>query len=479
MKKTLITAILAGFAISAAAADYYVVVPVKGKTEALSLISLAVAPFTLPAGVAGSAYGGFNLNSVLTVTGDPVYAGTGAKWSVTGGALPSGMALSLDGVISGVPAAQGVSDLTVTATYKTKTGQQSYQLAVTLPVTLALQTVTGTPLTSVSFGSVPVGLKGEAVVRVVNQGANSVPLSVPAVAIAAPFSVQSQDCASSLGAGAFCTVKVTMNPPAEVAYSASLKVAHGSGEASLGPFTGTGGPLEVELISMAGSLSPASHTFSDFQFNFKNKTGAEVRLVSPISDYNGAFKYEPNGAVLIPANGTASQAGRIALGAPGTHVVPITFQVVLNGVAKPVTMATATFNVPANGYSHNVAETFSANLALAPELERLNYTGRTDYSWGHGVSNVHGTLPAALKAVIVRVPSNAVNPSLTLMGQGRDGSNITVHQNSVTGAAAGTKYFGATETYSLNLVAGQTYYVVPRNNGSYSAMLQYLGLRWN
>lgn len=53
-----------------------------------------------------------------------------------------------------------------------------------------------------------------------------------------------------------------------------------------------------------------------------------------------------------------------------------------------------------------------------------------------------------------------------------------VHEGSVTGPVAYRKYFGAYTNIveamtTSNLQAGKTYYVVPRNNGSYSANLRY------
>jgi hypothetical protein len=65
--------------------------------------SLAITTTTLPAGTVGSPY-----SATLTST-DPAGAET---WTITAGALPAGLTLSPDGVITGTPAAAGTSAIT-------------------------------------------------------------------------------------------------------------------------------------------------------------------------------------------------------------------------------------------------------------------------------------------------------------------------------------------------------------------------------
>lgn len=144
MSKTLITAaLLAATSFAAQATDYFVVVPVKGKTVNASAIDVALSAYsTLPLAVVGVPYSGFDFKTLLSVTGDPGYTGYGLKWSIASGALPAGLTLDANtGMVSGTPTAAGTSTVTVMATYKTKSGSQTYQL-VSANITVSLATAT-------------------------------------------------------------------------------------------------------------------------------------------------------------------------------------------------------------------------------------------------------------------------------------------------------------------------------------------------
>ena len=74
----------------------------------------------------------FDLKQLLSVTGDPAYSSTNVTWSLASGTLPAGLSLGSDGVISGTPTAKNAagSNFQVLASYKTKSGQQAFTLAV-------------------------------------------------------------------------------------------------------------------------------------------------------------------------------------------------------------------------------------------------------------------------------------------------------------------------------------------------------------
>jgi len=130
MKKTIIAALLAASVIPAFAADYFVVVPVPNRSATAGNILVTLNGYSLPAGVIGRAYSGFDFNSVLQVLGDPSYSAGSVRWSVASGALPAGLSLSADGKLSGIPTAAGPTTFQVLASYKTKAGQQAYQVAI-------------------------------------------------------------------------------------------------------------------------------------------------------------------------------------------------------------------------------------------------------------------------------------------------------------------------------------------------------------
>lgn len=128
--KTALATVAALFSASVFASDYLVVVPLKGKVAQLDAISVSLNGTTLPIAYANVAYT-HDLRNLLMVTGDPQFAVADVRWSVTNGALPAGMALNAQtGVLSGVPTVVGASSFEVTATYKTKTGAQSFAIPV-------------------------------------------------------------------------------------------------------------------------------------------------------------------------------------------------------------------------------------------------------------------------------------------------------------------------------------------------------------
>jgi hypothetical protein len=130
MKKPILATLLAAGSISAFASDYFVVVPVPNRTATAGNILVTLNGYSLPAGVLGRSYAGFDFKAVLQVKGDPSFSTSNVRWSLAGGALPVGLSLGADGRLSGTPTAAATSSFQVMASYKTKAGQQAYQVFV-------------------------------------------------------------------------------------------------------------------------------------------------------------------------------------------------------------------------------------------------------------------------------------------------------------------------------------------------------------
>lgn len=111
---------------SAYALDFYVVVPVKNRTSAAQV---SLTPATPSSGIVGQPYV-YDFKPHLVVTNDSFFNGSGVTWAITGGALPQGLSLSEDGVVSGTPTAAGSRDTTLRATYKAKLGSQTYTFTI-------------------------------------------------------------------------------------------------------------------------------------------------------------------------------------------------------------------------------------------------------------------------------------------------------------------------------------------------------------
>ena len=140
MLASLVAALCVGQASAAHAENiYHIVVPVKGKT--LSNVAVSLSGLQLPQGTVGLPYAGVDFKTLLTVTGDASFTGYGVKWSVIDGNLPTGLTLSSNGVLSGTPTSAGTSTIRLRASYKTKTGENAYQIVVVgLSVALAAGT---------------------------------------------------------------------------------------------------------------------------------------------------------------------------------------------------------------------------------------------------------------------------------------------------------------------------------------------------
>lgn len=474
-----------GFLSLATASTFHLVIPLKRpaleQAPALGPISVALTPFELPAGVVGLPYARVDLNPLLRVTGDPGFNSTGVSWSIGSGSLPAGLVLNADGTISGTPTAAGVTAFTASATYKTETGSQVYDIVVHLPVSLELQTTAGVKVTTVNFGSIPVGMYSSQNFNLVNRGSSAVTLASPVFQTEAPFGIEQHACGATLAAGAKCNVSLQFTPKTQASFSKGLSATHHAGTTNLGDIEGAGGPLDVVVTAVSTPGTFAADTYQNISVTFKNNTAATVKIIDFYTDYTGAFQYEPNpGVIYVPANGTATLAGKIIVGA-GVHDVPLHFATRISSSKVPVTYGTVKVTAT-KSHTYTASESFSKSQVLPPQIERVNHSG-LDFNQGAALSNASGTASAAERAVKITVPANAVSPNLIMYGVGRDGSTISVHEGSNTGTLAFRKTFGtwtgAIETFSTNLVPGRTYYIVPRNNGSFVGNLHYAALRWN
>ena len=107
------------------------------------LVALTGGP-ALPAGEVNLPYS-YDLKQLLSVSGDTAYNSSSVSWELASGALPAGLSLGSDGVVSGIPATKDAvgSSFQVVATYKTKSGQQAYTIVVNGAVLRVTKIVAG------------------------------------------------------------------------------------------------------------------------------------------------------------------------------------------------------------------------------------------------------------------------------------------------------------------------------------------------
>lgn len=130
MKKTTLALLLLFASLPIAAAEYFVVVPVQGRASSQAEIGVALNTYTMPDGVVGVPYSAFDFKQLLQVTGDASSDLASATFSAS--ALPQGLALSEAGILTGTPTEvnEAGAGFQVSATYKSKSGQESYSMIV-------------------------------------------------------------------------------------------------------------------------------------------------------------------------------------------------------------------------------------------------------------------------------------------------------------------------------------------------------------
>lgn len=306
MKNTALTLLAASLlaAGAASAADYFVVVPVKGRAAVTPSIGVSLASATLPPAVIGQAYS-YNLKDHLIVTGDAAYTGGGVTWSVLENSLPSGLYLTSDGRISGSTSAAGSGVITVQASYKTAKGEQAYQVQV-----LGYE-ATVSP-SALAFGAVSANTESASLtVSLKNNGQTTVVVTAPS--ISGPFVVKSTTCGANLVSAASCEYRVAFKPTDSGGFTGSLagRTSAGNWSVSLsgsgsmpagqisyttpGTYTWTA-PPGVTSVSVV-AVGPGSKAGGGL--GWKNNIPVVPGQSYTVSVGNGMYQYAPRDSYFI------------------------------------------------------------------------------------------------------------------------------------------------------------------------------------
>jgi hypothetical protein len=369
MKKTIIAALLAVSSMSALASDYFVVVPVPNRSATAGNILVTLNGYSLPTGVIGRAYAGFDFNSVLQVLGDPGYSASSVRWSVVAGALPAGLTLSADGKLTGFPTAAATSSFQVMAAYKTKAGEQAYQVLVSdVSIVLAADS------------AMPAGVQGAQYSYDLKSR-----LNVTGDAQYTPAQVSWALASGSLPAGLQLNSNGTITgiPNAEGTFPFTVRAAYLSktGQANYQVFVG------AITVSLSGATVPALTAGTAMAYDLKQNL-----TISGDAAYSGdGSNVTWNLIGTLPAGLALGADGRIT-GTP-TNVGSASVAVSAGYKAKTTSPATYSMSVTANlkdfgGYRTWSDGTYASTCAayLAPSGS-YQYAGAT----GSGVYRINPT----------------------------------------------------------------------------------------
>lgn len=382
---------------------------------------IAITPTTLAQAQAAVAY-----SQQLSASG-----GNGSyTFSISSGALPAGLSLSSNGLLSGTPTVAGSFSVTVTANDSFNfSGSQAYTVSVnppsvvlnpaTLPAATAetaySQTYTATggtaPYTyAVSSGTLPNGLS-------LNSATGALS-GTPIAAGAFPFSVRVTDSSGGVGAPFSAThnYNITVNAPSivitpaalaqaqiAVAYSQPLTASGGNGSYT---FSISSGTLPAGLsLSASGLLSGTPTAAGSFNVTVTAKDGL---------NFTGAQAYTLSVQQAKPV------AAPDTVSTPANQPVTVAVTSVDTGPITSIAMTTQP--------SHGTAVVNGLNIVYTPTQNYFGTDAFTYTATGPGGTSSPATVTITVTALAV---PTATAQSATVLA----GKPVTI--NATTGASGG------------------------------------------
>lgn len=279
-------------------------------------VPVTITPASLPNAQAASPY-----SQTLTASG-----GTGPySYAVTAGALPSGVTLSIGGLLSGTPTVSGTFNFTVTATDSSGApgpfaGNQAYTLNVTVPAIVLPAKVLAGGTVAAAYSDSLTGASG---------GAGPYSYAVTAGALPAGLTLNTT------------TAAITGTPTAGGTFNFTVTASDSS--SAPGPFTGNQG-YSITIASPTIALPAKALASGNVGQSYSDSLTAASGGTAPYS-YAVTAGALPNGLTLNPASGAIT----------GTPSVGGTFNFTV----------TATDSSTGTG-PYNAAQAYSIGVLAAP-----------------------------------------------------------------------------------------------------------------
>ncbi|KVP75246.1 hypothetical protein WJ93_07470 [Burkholderia ubonensis] len=305
----------------AMATEFYVVVPVPKRTATPGNLTVNLSPYSPPAAIVGEPYAGFDFNQVLQVQGDPAFNSAQVRWTVATGALPAGLMLGANGLLSGTPTAAGTATFELQATYRTKAGVQTYRVTVTnLQVSLGNATLPdATQGVAYSFDLKPrLTVSGDAAYTGAGVSWSLASGSLPA--------------GLALGADGI----ITGMPSAEGTYPFTVKAAYKTNSGTQA--------YQVVVGAITVGLQPASLPEGIVGIAYNNGSGFDLKPALSVTG-DGAYAGDGAGVTWSVASGTLpaglslNASTGIVTGTPNTSSVGATVQVKADYKGKSATQS--------------------------------------------------------------------------------------------------------------------------------------------
>ncbi len=460
-----------------------------GFTVAAPTISLS--PSTLPSATQNSSY-----SQTVTASG-----GTSPyTYAVTSGSLPSGVALSSSGTLSGTPTASGTFTFTITATDSTTgtgpaTGGHSYTLTVTpssptittsslvngevgasYSQTISVSNGTAPYTFNVSSGTLPTGL---------SLSSGGVLSGTPTTTGSFSFTVQVTDVNSNTGTHSY-TVTVAAGPSIGTASLASGEVGvaysqtiSASGGTTPYTFSVSSGILPTGLsFSSGGVLSGTPTASGSFSFTVQvtdanSSTTSRGYTVIVAATPSVSTASVPNGEIGMAYSQTISASGGTTpyMFSVSSGTLPTGLSLSSGGVLSgtPTAAGSFSFSVQVKDANNITAtQSYTVSITAAPSISTASLPGgEVGVAYSQTISASGGTtpytfsvssgsLPAGLSlssgGVLSGTPSAGGSSTFTV--QVKDVNNITATQSYTVTVAAG---LGITTTSLGNGEVGVAY----------------------